>query len=723
MRWLILLMLLPFCAFAQKPDYIRTPNGPNTIVDWNVKFKTLIVPHGGLLTLAGSQDSTGHLYLLVTPSDTSLYFYVRGKGWLLNRTSVTGASVIAALGYTPLASEVDPLVPNYAKSLTAFSVIKGSTDPLYQPVGSYYIQSQVNALLAGKQATLTTGATTQYLRGDLSLATFPTAVSAFTNDAGYLTGSHVTSFNTRTGAVVPLTGDYSAFYYPLSGNPSAFLTTEVDPTVPAYSKSLTAFSVIKSATDLLYYPSPTGTTAQYVRGNGTLATFPTAVSSFSNDAGYLTNSTGDARYPQLSGAYVNPTWITSLPYTKITGTPTFATLSNGLGIASLSYTTAANASIVVDTTVIKSKASALSDYNNVVTSLSNKQPLENQRVSTSNSPTFANVTTIGTYTGQLAFSHIPGYGLTAGNFTNLANVTTSVDSTSAGGVVSKARANANYVYLFGTYSNPIWITALAWSKITGTPTTLAGYGLSTDFNTIGDARYVKLSGSTSTGNQTFANTFGIVGTNASGVVFNLLRTTSGNDIVAGAAVASGTYGKYRYFAGSGNETFNILSTGAVIIKVSGTLTDGGYFLDVQSAGTNGYLKAGNFSVNASGNPLAPTASAANNSTQVATTAYVDRPLLDNQLLKTSSYTIVAGDFAVDHNTTLDLHVDATAGAVVITMPSATTLKGYTIYITRDDAIVANTITINTVLGGNLLTTQYQSRSFKTDLAGSNWYNH
>ncbi|HYH03627.1 MAG TPA: hypothetical protein VEC37_11030, partial [Bacillota bacterium] len=29
----------------------------------------------------------------------------------------------------------------------------------------------------------------------------------------------------------------------------------------------------------------------------------------------------------------------------------------------------------------------------------------------------------------------------------------------------------------GSYSNPTWITALAWSKITGTPTTRAGYGI------------------------------------------------------------------------------------------------------------------------------------------------------------------------------------------------------------------------------------------------------
>lgn len=39
------------------------------------------------------------------------------------------------------------------------------------------------------------------------------------------------------------------------------------------------------------FANPSGTTAQYLRGDGSLATFPTAVSAFSNDAGYLTSIT------------------------------------------------------------------------------------------------------------------------------------------------------------------------------------------------------------------------------------------------------------------------------------------------------------------------------------------------------------------------------------------------------------------------------------------------
>ena len=72
----------------------------------------------------------------------------------------------------------------------------------------------------------------------------------------------ISSFNGRTGAIVLTSGDVT--------------------------------------TALGYTPiNPNGTTLQYFRGDGSLATFPTAVSAFSNDAGYLTIVTGDARYSQL----------------------------------------------------------------------------------------------------------------------------------------------------------------------------------------------------------------------------------------------------------------------------------------------------------------------------------------------------------------------------------------------------------------------------------------
>lgn len=49
-------------------------------------------------------------------------------------------------------------------------------------------QTDLTSVLAGKQATITPGISSQYLRGDFSLATFPTNLSSFTNGPGYITG-------------------------------------------------------------------------------------------------------------------------------------------------------------------------------------------------------------------------------------------------------------------------------------------------------------------------------------------------------------------------------------------------------------------------------------------------------------------------------------------------------------------------------------------------------
>lgn len=58
--------------------------------------------------------------------------------------------------------------------------------------------------------------------------------------------------------------------------------------------------------------------------------------------------------------------------------------------------------------------------------------------------------------------------------------------------ITTTTADARYPQLLGSYINPSWITSLPWSKITATPTTIAGYGI-TDFNSLGDARWSLLS--------------------------------------------------------------------------------------------------------------------------------------------------------------------------------------------------------------------------------------
>jgi len=133
------------------------------------------------------------------------------------------------------------------------------------------------ATLAGKFDT-PTGNSGQYVRGDGTLATFPTGVSYFSNDANYVTSSALTT----------TLGNYAT-----TGALTSGLATK--------------------------FNSPSGTSLQYVRGDGTLFTFPTAVSSFTNDSNYLnqagarnaisltTTGSGAATYNSSTGVLNVPT--------------------------------------------------------------------------------------------------------------------------------------------------------------------------------------------------------------------------------------------------------------------------------------------------------------------------------------------------------------------------------------------------------------------------------
>jgi hypothetical protein len=79
-------------------------------------------------------------------------------------------------------------------------------------------------------------------------------ISLLTNDSGYITSSALAPYLTIASA--------AATYYPLT-NPAGYIT----------SAALAPYLTILSAAST-YYPIPTGTTSQYIRGDGSLATFP-----------------------------------------------------------------------------------------------------------------------------------------------------------------------------------------------------------------------------------------------------------------------------------------------------------------------------------------------------------------------------------------------------------------------------------------------------------------
>lgn len=131
-----------------------------------------------------------------------------------------------------------------------------------------------------------------------------------------------------------------------------------------------------------------------------------------------------------------------------------------------------------------------------------------------------------------------------------------------------------YASLSGSYSNPSWITSLAWSKLTGTPTTLAGYGITDGItaSTVG-ATYAPIASPTFTGTLTIGNstitTFGFNHTNPIFPTRQVGFSTSG--IIFSDVGGSGFYVRVNPATPSGNVDIT-LPTGGVIISNADTGT-------------------------------------------------------------------------------------------------------------------------------------------------------
>ena len=141
----------------------------------------------------------------------------------------------------------------------------------------------------------------------------PTKVSAFTNDAGYITKDSIPSTSTIPTKI-------SAFE-----NDKGYLTsyTETDPTVSAWAKEANKpqydYSEIKNTPAL----ATVATTGNYndLQNTPTIPTVPTNVGAFTNDKGYLTTETD----PTIS-AWAKEANKPQYNYSEIKNTPTIPTV-------------------------------------------------------------------------------------------------------------------------------------------------------------------------------------------------------------------------------------------------------------------------------------------------------------------------------------------------------------------------------------------------------------
>ena len=136
-----------------------------------------------------------------------------------------------------------------------------------------------------------------YAKDAGNIPTVPTNVSAFTNDAGYLTAQDIPDIPTVPTNVSSFTND--------AGYLTSF--TETDPNVPAWAKEAT-----KPAYDY-----------SEIANTPTIPTVPTNVSAFTNDAGYISSYTEtDPNVPAWAKEATKPAY----DYSEIVNTPVIPTV-------------------------------------------------------------------------------------------------------------------------------------------------------------------------------------------------------------------------------------------------------------------------------------------------------------------------------------------------------------------------------------------------------------
>lgn len=239
-----------------------------------------------------------------------------------------------------------------------------------------------------------------------------------------------------------------------------------------------------------------------------------------------------------------------------------------------------------------------------------------------------------------------------------ANGSWSFGSTISGSITGNAETVTNGVYTTGSYANPAWITSLGWSKLTSTPTTISGYGitdaqpLSSDLTSIaglvGTSGFLKKTGAATytldtntylTTNQNITFTGDATGSGSTSVALTLANSgaTAGTYNNSATAVTPITIDAKGRITGTGAAVTITPSWSNITSKpttLSGFgITDGQTTLvsgtNIKTINGSSVLGSGNLIVSAG-----------------ATGGGTDRVFVENDKTITTSYTIPSGKNAM-----------------------------------------------------------------------------